>query len=280
MTTCIGNRTFRWGVRTYVMGILNVTPDSFSNGGRHNTLDEAVAHAARMVSEGADILDVGGESTRPTHTPVSAQEEAERVLPVIRMLAERFPDVPISVDTMKAEVAREAVKAGATLINDVWGFRRDLAMAEVAAQTGVACCLMHNRAEAGYEDLMDEVCADLLDSVRIALAAGVAQDRILLDPGIGFGKTKAHNLEVLRHLDRIRALGYPVLLGTSRKSVIGLTLDLPVEERLEGTLATTALGIAQGVDVVRVHDVQANVRVCRMTDAIVREAADEQGKPV
>lgn len=266
----IGNKDFHWGTRTYVMGILNMTPDSFSDGGMHNAPADAVVHAAKMVTEGVDILDVGGESTRPTHTPVSAEEEMARILPVIRMLADRFPDVPVSVDTMKADVAREAIRAGACLINDVWGFRQDPAMAEVAAQTGVVCCLMHNRAEAVYGNLMDEICTDLLESVRIALAAGVVRDRILLDPGIGFGKTKEHNLEVLRHLDRIRALGYPVLLGTSRKSVIGLTLGLPVEERLEGTLATTALGIAQGVDVVRVHDVRENVRACRMADAIIR----------
>lgn len=266
----IGSTEFSWGTRTYVMGILNVTPDSFSDGGQHQTPVDAAAHAARMVAEEVDILDVGGESTRPTHTPVSAEEEMARVLPVIRMLAGKYPHIPVSVDTMKAEVAREAIRAGASLLNDVWGFRRDPAMAEVAAQSDVACCLMHNRAEAVYGNLMAEVCSDLLESVRIAVASGVARDRILLDPGIGFGKTREQNLEVLRHLDQIRALGYPVLLGTSRKSVIGLTLGLPVEERLEGTLVTTALGIAQGVDVVRVHDVRQNVRACRMADAILR----------
>ncbi len=268
--TRLGGKEFLWGSRTFVMGILNVTPDSFSDGGVHLSLEEAVAHACRMAEEGADILDIGGESTRPNHAPVSAQEEMLRVLPVIEALRRVLPYMPLSIDTSKAVVANAAVLAGASLINDVWGFRRDPGIARVAAETGVACCLMHNRAEPVYRDLMKELCDDLAESVKIAVEAGVKPECILLDPGIGFGKTREQNLEVLRYLDFVRALGYPLLLGTSRKSVIGITLDLPVHERLEGTLATTALGIAKGADIVRVHDVKENVRVCRMSDAILR----------
>ncbi len=273
----IGEKTFVWGTRTYVMGILNMTPDSFSDGGTNADFPTAVAHALWMVEEGADILDIGGESTRPSHESVSAETELARVIPVLKALKGIFPQVPLSIDTSKAVVAKAAIQAGAALINDVWGFRRDPGMAAVAAETGVACCLMHNRVEPAYRDLLAEVCADLCESVRIAVAAGVKPENILLDPGIGFGKTLEQNLFLLRHLDEIRALGFPILLGTSRKSVIGLTLNLPVGERLEGTLATTALGIAKGADVVRVHDVRENVRVCRMSDAIVR-GTDRSGK--
>jgi len=266
----MGEKVFLWGTRTYVMGILNVTPDSFSDGGTFLNVETAVAHACRMAEEGADILDVGGESTRPTHTAITAEVELQRVIPVIEAIHRVLPDMPVSIDTSKAIVAHAAVMAGATLINDVWGFRRDPDIARVAAETGVSCCLMHNRAEPVYVDLLAEICTDLAMSIDIALQAGVRAEKILIDPGIGFGKTKEQNLEVLRHLDRIRAIGYPLLLGTSRKSVIGLTLDLPVQERLEGTLATTALGISLGADIVRVHDVRENVRVCRMSDAILR----------
>ncbi len=264
--------------RTLVMGILNVTPDSFSDGGLHPDVPAAVAHAIRMAEEGADWIDVGGESTRPTGEPVSADVELARVLPVIRALRRELPDLPLSIDTMKAEVARAAIEAGATLLNDVWGFQKDPQMARVVAETGVVCCLMHNRTTPVYENLVEEVCRDLMDSVRLALEAGVARDRIWLDPGIGFGKTWEQNLQVMEQLEKVCALGFPVLLGTSRKSFIGLTLGLPVGERLEGTLATTALGIAKGVGVVRVHDVAENVRTCRMADAIVRGWRPDGGK--
>lgn len=267
--TQIGGTIFRWGSRAYIMGILNVTPDSFSDGGAHNSVKDAVSHALRMASEGADLIDIGGESTRPTHTPVSAAEEIERVVPVLRAIREALPLMPLSIDTMKAEVANAAIAAGAHMVNDVWGFRRDPDMARITADAGVPCCLMHNRAEPEYEDLLKEVCADLMESVRLARMVGIPDDRILLDPGIGFGKTREQNLLLLRHLDRVRALGFPVLLGTSRKSVIGLTLQLPVEERMAGTLATTVLGLAMGADVIRVHDVRENTQACRMAEAIL-----------
>ncbi len=266
----IGCKEFNFGSCTYIMGILNVTPDSFFDGGSHETVDFAVSFARQMVCEGVDIIDVGGESSRPGHLAVSLEEELERVIPVITAVHAAFPEVPISVDTAKAVVAEAAVKAGASMLNDIWGFRGDSEMARVAAKYDVTCCLMHNRQETVYEDLMAEVCNDLMASVQVALAAGVQHERIVLDPGIGFGKTKDQNIEVLRQLEKIKALGFPVLLGTSRKSFIGLTLNLPVEERLEGTLTTTALGIGKGVDIVRVHDVKENVRVCRMADALVR----------
>ncbi len=255
--------------RTLVMGILNVTPDSFSDGGRHNSLERAVAHARRMVEAGADLIDVGGESTRPGHEPVSLEEELERVIPVIEALA-REVDIPLSVDTYKAEVARRALEAGAHMINDVWGFKRDPDMARVAARFDVPVILMHNReTPTVYESLLDDICADLLESVAIARRAGVQRERILLDPGIGFAKTYEENLEVLRRLARNVELGFPVLLGTSRKSMIGQTLDLPVDQRVEGTAATVVLGIVKGCRIVRVHDVQEMVRVARMTDAML-----------
>lgn len=255
--------------RTVVMGILNVTPDSFSDGGRYNRLDRAVAHARRMVEEGADLIDVGGESTRPGSTPVSLEEELERVIPVIEALV-REVDVPLSVDTYKAEVARQALEAGAHIINDVWGFKKDPEMARVAARFDVPVILMHNREmPAVYDSLLTDICGDLLESVRIAREAGVREERIILDPGIGFAKTYEENLEVMRRLERIVELGYPVLLGTSRKSMIGKTLDLPTDQRVEGTAATVALGIAKGCRIVRVHDVKEMVRVVRMTDAIL-----------
>lgn len=266
----IGDKQFVWGTRTYVMGILNMTPDSFSDGGSNMDLRVAIAHAKQMVEEGADMLDIGGESTRPFHEDISAEMEMARVLPILSCLRSIRPEIPLSIDTSKAIVAKAAIQAGATFINDVWGFRRDPEMADVAAKAGVACCLMHNRVEAAYRDLLSEVCTDLMDSVRIATTAGVNPENILLDPGIGFGKSWEQNLYLLRHLDKIRSLGFPVLLGTSRKSVIGRTLNLPVTERLEGTLATTALGIANGADMIRVHDVKENVRVCRMSDAVLQ----------
>ncbi|HEY8343534.1 MAG TPA: dihydropteroate synthase [Calditerricola sp.] len=262
-------KTLVFGERTLVMGILNVTPDSFSDGGRYNRLDVAVRRAVEMVEEGADVIDIGGESTRPGAVPVSLEEELERVIPVVERVA-REVDVPISVDTYKAEVARQALEAGAHLVNDVWGLKADPDMARVVAEYGAPVILMHNRRDPRYRDLVADLVADLRESIALARAAGIPDERIILDPGIGFAKTYEQNVELMRRLDAIVALGYPVLLGTSRKSLIGRTLDLPVNERLEGTIATAILGIVQGVDMVRVHDVKAHVRACRMADAIVR----------
>jgi len=259
------------GKKTLVMGILNVTPDSFSDGGKWIDPDKAVEHAQAMVDDGADLIDVGGESTRPGHTPISAEEEIRRVEPVIRKLKARL-DVPISIDTYKSEVATRAIAAGADVINDIWGFRRDPAMARVAAEAGVPVILMHNRPadRIGYRDVMGEIIQELRVSVQIAVQAGVKEEQIILDPGIGFGKHLEHNLETMRRLDELVALGYPVLIGTSRKSMIGNTLQLPVDDRLEGTAATVALAIAKGCQIVRVHDVREMVRVCRMMDAMLR----------
>jgi dihydropteroate synthase len=271
----IGPTTFVWGQRTYIMGILNVTPDSFSGDGLLTNADpvaEALAAARRMVDEGADILDIGGESTRPGHEPVDVAEEIARVVPVIAAVAAALPGTAISVDTAKPAVAEAALAAGAHLLNDVWGTGPDVGtMAALAAGAGVPLIVMHNRAEARYErPVVTEVLADLRDGLERAMAAGVPETNLIVDPGIGFGKTADHNLAVLRHLGSLSRLGRPVLLGTSRKSTLGRILDLPVEERLEATLATTALGIAAGVDIVRVHDVRPNVRAARVSDAIVR----------
>jgi len=271
----IGPTTFAWGQRTYVMGILNVTPDSFSGDGLladADPVERAVVTARHMVTEGADLLDIGGESTRPGHAPVDATEEIDRIVPVIAAVAAALPDTPLSVDTSKPAVAEAALAAGAHLLNDVWGTRPDAGeMAAVAAATGVPMIVMHNRAEARYErSVVAEVVADLGAALDRAIAAGVAESNLIVDPGIGFGKTADHNVTVLCHLGALSTLGRPVLLGTSRKSTLGRILDLPVEERLEATLATTALGIAAGVDIVRVHDVGPNVRAARVSDAIVR----------
>jgi dihydropteroate synthase len=271
----IGPSVFAWGQRTYVMGILNVTPDSFSGDGLledGDSLRRAVATALRMVAEGADLLDIGGESTRPGHAAVDATEEIRRVVPVIAAVAAALPATSISVDTSKPEVAEAALAAGAHLLNDVWGTGADVAeMAAVAAEAGVPLIVMHNRAQARYErDVVAEVVADLAAALDRAIDAGVPEADLIVDPGIGFGKTADHNITVLRNLGALSSLGRPVLLGASRKSTLGRILDLPVEERLEATLATTALGIAAGVDIVRVHDVSPNVRVARVSDAIVR----------
>lgn len=271
--TRIGPVTFAWGERTFVMGILNVTPDSFSGDGLLQSRDHvgaALAQARRMVDEGADLLDIGGESTRPGHAPVDAAEEIGRVVPIVAAVAAAFPDVPLSIDTTKVVVAEAALAAGAHLLNDVWGTGPDPGMAGLAASAGVPLLVMHNRAEARYDDVAREVVDDLAAALERAERAGVPATGLLVDPGIGFGKTADHNITLLRHLGVLRSLGRPILLGTSRKSTIGRILGLPPEDRLEGTLATTALGIAAGVDLVRVHDVQANVRVARVSDAIVR----------
>lgn len=265
----IGNQVFEIGKRTYIMGILNVTPDSFSDGGRFNVINKAIDHAKRMIEEGVDILDIGGESTRPGHMEVSTEEEINRVVPVIEALR-KVTDIPISIDTSKALVAEKAIESGADLVNDVWGFKKDPNMASVVAKNNVVCCLMHNRRKNDYEDLIRDMKNDLIESVNLAIAAGVKEDKIILDPGIGFAKSLDENLKVMRVLETFKELGYPILLGTSRKSLIGLTLDLPVNERLEGTLATTSIGIIKGCDFIRVHDVKENKRVAVMTDAIIR----------
>ncbi len=263
----IGNLVFSPRSRTYVMGILNITPDSFSDGGKYSVLDNAVGHAVLMEEEGADIIDVGGESTRPNHLSVNTEEEIARVIPVIKELV-KVLNIPVSIDTSKALVAKEAVKAGASMINDVWGFKKDPEIAAVAAETGVACCLMHNRDNTNYNNLIVDIKNELIESIKIALGAGVKKDKIILDPGIGFGKTVEQNIEVLSKLSEIVDLGYPVLLGTSRKSMIGISLDLPVEERLEGTIATNVIGVNSGCSIIRVHDVKENLRAVRMTDII------------
>ncbi len=285
----VGSFTFNWGSRTYVMGILNVTPDSFSGDGiisKGNAVDAALNQARDFLVSGADILDVGGESTRPGSAPVPAAQEMERVIPIIRALNINFPEALISIDTYKAKVAEEAIKAGAHIVNDVWGLRADDGLALVAAKYKTPVILMHNRSNpaslevrekfgnayvgAEYENLLEDVKRELMNSVAIAQNAGIAESLIVLDPGIGFGKTREHNLGLIDRLDKICELGYPVLLGTSRKSFIGFTLDLPADQRVEGTAATVAVGITRGADIIRVHDVREMARVAKMTDAIVR----------
>ena len=264
----IGKKEFVMGTKTYVMGILNVTPDSFSDGGFHNGTEDALRFAEKMIREGADIIDVGGESMRPGHVQIGDEEEINRVVPVIERLKKEF-DTPVSIDTYKAPVAREALMAGADLLNDIWGLKYDSEMASVAKECDVPVCLMHNREKLDYSDFMRDVVHDLEESIQIALEADIAKDRLILDPGVGFGKTYEQNLEVMNHLEDIVSMGYPVLLATSRKSVIGLTLDLPVEKREEGTIATSVLGAMKGCNFVRVHDVEANVRALKMVDKIL-----------
>jgi dihydropteroate synthase len=282
----IGPRRFAWGERTFVMGIVNVTPDSFSgdgllggglpasrdgaSGDPHDPIAAAVAQARSMVADGADLLDVGGESTRPGHADVAADAEINRVVPVIEAIRRALPAVPISVDTTKPVVAEAALAAGADLVNHIWGVAEDDGIARVAAAHGAPLVLMHNRAEPRYDDLVAEVIADLAAAIERAVRAGVRRDQLMVDPGFGFGKTPEHNVAILAEIARLRVLGRPILLGTSRKSTLGRILDLPPDQRLEATLATTALGIAAGVDMIRVHDVLANVRVARIADAIIR----------
>ncbi|EMT51151.1 MULTISPECIES: dihydropteroate synthase [Brevibacillus] len=257
------------GQKTLVMGILNVTPDSFSDGGRYTDIERAIAQARALVEAGADIIDIGGESTRPGSAPVELAEELDRVIPVVRALVEEL-SVPLSVDTYKSEVADQAIRAGAHIINDVWGAKKDRRIAEVAAQHEVPIILMHNREDTAYTHFFSDMVRDLRKSVAIAREAGVRDEMIILDPGIGFAKSLEQNLEAMRRLDDLVALGYPVLLGTSRKSMIGRVLDLPVEERLEGTAATVALGVAKGCQIVRVHDVKEMKRVTAMMDAMLK----------
>lgn len=266
----IGKKEFDVKNETYVMGILNVTPDSFSDGGKYNGMDRALAHAKQMIDEGATIIDVGGESTRPGHVQITEDEEIARVTPVIERLKQEFA-VPVSIDTYKSRVAEAALQAGADLVNDIWGLKYDPKMAGVIAKYDVACCLMHNREKAEYTDFLTDFMTDMEECVTLAKKAGISEDKIILDPGVGFGKTYEMNLEIIDKMECLNKLGYPVLLGTSRKSVIGLTLDLPVEEREEGTLVTTVYGVQKGCAFVRVHDVQKNLRAIRMTQAIMRE---------
>ncbi len=298
----ISNHTFDWGSRTYVMGILNVTPDSFSGDGllsssppsplpmgeghKGEGVSVALELAKRFVKAGAVILDVGGESTRPGSQPIEVEEERRRVIPVIKAIAKEFPDTLISIDTYKAIIAKEALNEGAHIVNDVWALRADPELKHAAAKSKCPVILMHNRSNpasvevrtqlgnayigAEYKNVIEDVKRELMDSVTLAREAGISDDRIILDPGIGFGKKVEHNLELINHLDEIRALGFPTLLGPSRKSFIGYTLDLPPNQRLEGTAAAVAIGIARGADIVRVHDVEYMARVAKMTDALVR----------
>lgn len=266
----IGNRLFDVEQDCYIMGILNVTPDSFSDGGRWNDLDRAKQHVADMIEEGASIIDVGGESTRPGHVQITIAEEIDRVVPMIEMIKANF-DIPVSIDSYKGPVVEAALKAGADMVNDIWGLKYDRKVADLIAQYQVPCCLMHNRDNTQYENFVEEMCQDLRESVAIAKEANIQDEQIILDPGVGFGKLYEHNLMAIHHLEKLKEIGYPVLLATSRKSVIGLTLDLPSDERVEGTVVTTVMGVEKGAAFVRVHDVKENLRAIRMTQAILRE---------
>ncbi|KWX79185.1 dihydropteroate synthase [Paenibacillus jilunlii] len=269
----LGGAELTLGARTLIMGILNVTPDSFSDGGLWDEPEKAVEHALQMAAEGADIIDIGGESTRPGHQPVGLEEELARVLPVIESIHRAAPQLVLSIDTYKAEVARQAIEAGAHIINDVWGAKADPDMAAVAAEAGCPIILMHNRLERNYRELVSDMCADLGESVNLALAAGVKPENIILDPGIGFAKDYAENLQAMMNLDRLTELGYPLLLATSRKKFIRTVLDLPPDDVVEGTAATVAFGIAQGCQIVRVHDVARIKRTVQMCDAMLYAAA-------
>lgn len=267
----IADCTWEWGKRTYIMGILNVTPDSFSDGGSYVDSQAAIEQAVRMTGDGADIIDVGGETTKPGAVPVAAEVEIKRVIPIIEALSREIC-VPVSVDTYRAETAELAIKAGANMINDIWGLKHDPEMAAVISAYNVPVCIMHNRTcGTDYgQDLMGKILCELEESILIAKKANIKDENIIIDPGIGFAKTWEQNIKVMRHLEDFKKLGYPVLLGASRKSFIGRVLELEVSDRLEGTLATTAAGITKGVDIVRVHDVLQNLRVAKMMDSLVR----------
>ncbi len=266
----IGGRNFDTEHKMYIMGILNVTPDSFSDGGKWNTMDAALSHTEQMIEQGADIIDIGGESTRPGHLPIAEAEEIERVIPYIEKIKAEF-DIPVSIDTYKPAVCEEALKAGADLVNDIWGLKYDEKTASLIADYNVPCCLMHNRKEAVYENFIEDVLEDLRQSLAIAQRAGIRKEQIILDPGVGFAKTYEQNLIILNHLERVLELGCPVLLGTSRKSVIGLTLDVPPEERVVGTAATTVIGAMKGCSFYRVHDCLENRQALEMVQAVLRE---------
>jgi dihydropteroate synthase len=278
----VRSRTFEWGARTYVMGIVNVTPDSFSGDGiltsdNGDSVERSLRQAVQMAEQGADFIDVGGQSTRPGHVEIPVEEEIGRVVPVIQAIRQALPDTPISIDTTRSAVAEAGLDAGADLVNDVWGVEAEDTLLRLAAERQVPIVLMHNRHQPIYANVVAEVIADLARALDKALAAGIPWEMTIVDPGIGFGKTAEQNIAVLHDLQLMAALGRPVLLGTSRKSTIGKVLDLPADQRLEGTLATTALGVAAGADIIRVHDVEPNVRVARMADAVVRGGWTEGG---
>lgn len=261
-------KTLNLDERTHIMGILNVTPDSFSDGGNYTTVEKAVEQALRMVEEGADIIDIGGESTRPGHTPVSAEDEINRIVPVIKAIKEKM-QVPISIDTFKAETAEAAIEAGADILNDIWGAKREPDIAKVAAKHGVPIILMHNRTNEEYASLIEDMVKDLEESIAIAHEAGVPDENIIIDPGVGFAKSREDDLQVMRHLEKLTAMNYPFLLATSRKRMIGSVMDVPPAERDLGTGATTCLGIVKGAHMVRVHNVKVNAELAKMTDAML-----------
>ena len=264
----IGNKIFDTENKTYIMGILNVTPDSFSDGGKYNQMDQALLHVEEMIADGADILDIGGESTRPGHTRITDEEEICRIVPVIERIKKEY-DIPVSVDTYKSQVAKEALEAGADLVNDIWGLKADAKMAPLLAKYKVPCCIMHNRKNMKYKNFLEDITEDLKESIRLAKEAGIQEDKIIVDPGVGFAKTCERNLEIIHHLEILHKLGYPILLGTSRKSVIGLTLNLPAHEREEGTLVTTVFAVQKRCAFIRVHDVKKNKLAVQMTEAIL-----------
>lgn len=266
----IGKKEFDLENHCYVMGILNVTPDSFSDGGKWNRIDAAKKHTGEMIRDGAAIIDIGGESTRPGYQKISDEEEISRVVPMIEMVKKEF-DVPVSIDTYKSGVAEAALQAGADLVNDIWGLKADDKLAGIIAKYDAPCCLMHNRNNTDYQDFHKELLDDLRETIAIAKKAGIKDEKIILDPGVGFGKTYEQNLMAIHYMDDMKALGYPILLGTSRKSVVGLTLDLPASERVEGTMVTTVFGVMEGASFVRVHDVKENFRAVQMTEAILHD---------
>lgn len=271
----LGSTNLTLGDTTLIMGILNVTPDSFSDGGQYTLVERAVEHALQMMQDGADLIDIGGESTRPGHDPVSTEQELERVIPIIEALHRQAPHIPLSIDTYKAEVAKQALQAGAHIINDVWGGQADPLMVQVAATAQCPIILMHNRDNMDYTDLVSDVRHDLQACIDQALQAGVQAEHIILDPGIGFAKTAQHNLQLMSQLDQLSSLGYPLLLGTSRKKFIRTVLDLPANDVVEGTTATTAFGIAQGCQIIRVHDIKQNKRMAMMCDAMLESTINQ-----
>lgn len=267
----IGNREFNTNNETYLMGIMNVTPDSFSDGGKYDNVDRALFRAEEMIKEGVDIIDIGGESTKPGFEKISDEEEISRILPVLSSIKKRF-DIPVSVDTYKTKVAEAAINNGADLINDIWGLKHDSQMASLISESRIPCCLMHNRQNKTYKNFMGDLIEDLQESISLAKNAGIKDDSIIIDPGIGFAKSYEQNIEAISRISELSVLGCPVLLGASRKSVIGNTLNLPVDERLEGTIATTVFAVQNNCSFVRVHDIKENKRAIKMTQAIMTQA--------